>query len=86
VIAPIIVVSSFQLAELIITESSLSFLGLGVQPPTPSWGGMLSQGREYLISAWWLGVFPGLAIILTVLGINLFGDALRDAMDPRLKV
>jgi peptide/nickel transport system permease protein len=86
VIAPIIVISSFQLAELIIAESSLSFLGLGVQPPTPSWGGMLSQGREYLTSAWWLGVFPGLAIIVTVLGINLFGDALRDAMDPRLKV
>jgi peptide/nickel transport system permease protein len=86
VIAPIIVISSFQLAELIIAESSLSFLGLGVQPPTPSWGGMLSQGREYLTTAWWLGVFPGLAIILTVLGINLFGDALRDAMDPRLKV
>jgi len=86
VIAPIIVISSFQLAELIIAESSLSFLGLGVQPPTPSWGGMLSQGREYLTSAWWLGVFPGLAIILTVLGVNLFGDALRDAMDPRLKV
>ena len=86
VMAPIIVISSFQLAELIIAESSLSFLGLGVQPPTPSWGGMLSQGREYLTSAWWLGVFPGLAIILTVLGINLFGDALRDAMDPRLKV
>ena len=86
VIAPIIVISSFQLAELIIAESSLSFLGLGVQPPTPSWGGMLSQGREYLASAWWLGLFPGLAIILTVLGINLFGDALRDAMDPRLRV
>jgi ABC-type dipeptide/oligopeptide/nickel transport system permease subunit len=86
VFAPIIVISSFQLAELIIAESSLSFLGLGVQPPTPSWGGMLSQGREYLTSAWWLGVFPGLAIILTVLGTNLFGDALRDALDPRLKV
>ena len=86
VIAPIIVISSFQLAELIIAESSLSFLGLGVQPPTPSWGGMLSQGREYLTSAWWLGFFPGLAIILTVLGINLFGDALRDALDPRLQV
>jgi len=85
-IAPIIVISSFQMAELIIAESSLSFLGLGVQPPTPSWGGMLSQGREYLTSAWWLGVFPGLAIILTVLGINLFGDALRDALDPRLRL
>ena len=86
VIAPIIVISSFQMAELIIAESSLSFLGLGVQPPTPSWGGMLSQGREYLTSAWWLGLFPGLAIILTVLGINVFGDALRDALDPRLRM
>ena len=84
--APIIVISSFQLAELIIAESSLSFLGLGVQPPTPSWGAMLSQGREYLTSAWWLAVFPGLAIIITVLGTNLFGDALRDALDPRLKL
>jgi peptide/nickel transport system permease protein len=85
VIAPALVVSSFQLAELIIVESSLGFLGLGVQPPTPSWGSMLSQGREYLGSAWWLVTFPGLAIILTVLGANLFGDALRDALDPRLR-
>ena len=85
VLAPALVVSSFQLAELIIVESSLGFLGLGVQPPTPSWGSMLSQGREYLGSAWWLVTFPGLAIILTVLGANLFGDALRDALDPRLR-
>jgi ABC-type dipeptide/oligopeptide/nickel transport system permease subunit len=85
VIAPALVVSSFQLAELIIVESSLGFLGLGVQPPTPSWGSMLSQGREYLGSAWWLVTFPGLAIIVTVLGANLFGDALRDALDPRLR-
>ena len=85
VIAPALVVSSFQLAELIIVESSLGFLGLGVQPPTPSWGSMLSQGREYLGSAWWLVTFPGLAIILTVLGANLFGDALRDTLDPRLR-
>ena len=86
VLTPVIVISSFQFAELIIAESSLSFLGLGVQPPTPSWGAMLSQGREYLTTAWWLGVFPGLAIILTVLGTNLFGDGVRDALDPRLKV
>jgi peptide/nickel transport system permease protein len=86
VLTPVIVISSFQFAELIIAESSLSFLGLGVQPPTPSWGSMLSQGREYLTTAWWLGVFPGLAIILTVLGTNLFGDGIRDALDPRLKV
>ena len=85
VLAPTLVVSSFQLAELIIVESSLSFLGLGVQPPTPSWGSMLSQGREYISTAWWLVTFPGLAIILTVLGANLFGDALRDALDPRLR-
>jgi len=85
VLAPALVVSSFQLAELIIVESSLGFLGLGVQPPTPSWGSMLSQGREYLGSAWWLVAFPGIAIVLTVLGANLFGDALRDALDPRLR-
>jgi peptide/nickel transport system permease protein len=85
VVGPSIVVSSFQLAELIIVESSLSFLGLGVQPPTPSWGGMVSDGREYVSSAWWLSAFPGLAIVLTVLGANLFGDALRRALDPRLR-
>jgi peptide/nickel transport system permease protein len=79
------VVSTFQLAELIIVESSLSFLGLGVQPPLPSWGSMLSQGREYISSAWWLVTFPGLAIIISVLGANLFGDAVRDLMDPRLR-
>jgi ABC-type dipeptide/oligopeptide/nickel transport system permease subunit len=86
VIAPVIVISTFQLAELIIVESSLSFLGLGIQPPMPSWGSMLSQGREYANTAWWLAVFPGLAIMLTVLGANLFGDGVRDALDPRLKV
>ena len=85
VLASALVVSSFQLAELIIVESSLSFLGLGVQPPLPSWGSMLSQGREYISSAWWLVFFPGFAIIVTVLGANLFGDAVRDVMDPRLR-
>ena len=85
VVGPSIVVSSFQLTELIIVESSLSFLGLGVQPPTPSWGGMVSEGREYVGSAWWLSAFPGLAIIVTVLGGNLFGDALRRSLDPRLR-
>jgi peptide/nickel transport system permease protein len=85
VLASALVVSSFQLAELIIVESSLSFLGLGVQPPLPSWGGMLSQGREYISSAWWLVFFPGFAIILTVLGANLFGDTVRDVLDPRLR-
>ena len=85
VVGPSIVVSSFQLAELIIVESSLSFLGLGVQPPTPSWGGMVSEGREYVGSAWWLSALPGLVIVVTVLGANLFGDALRRSLDPRLR-
>jgi peptide/nickel transport system permease protein/dipeptide transport system permease protein len=85
VVGPSIVVSSFQLAELIIVESSLSFLGLGVQPPTPSWGSMVSEGRAYISSAWWLSAFPGLAIVLAVLGANLTGDALRRALDPRLR-
>jgi ABC-type dipeptide/oligopeptide/nickel transport system permease subunit len=85
VAAPAIVVSTLQLAELIIVESSLSFLGLGVQPPIPSWGTMVSQGREYISTAWWLVTLPGLAIVLTVLGTNLFGDALRDVLDPRSK-
>ncbi len=81
VLAPALVVSSFQLAELIIVESSLGFLGLGVQPPTPSWGSMLSQGREYIATAWWLVTFPGLAIIATVLGANLLRR--RPARRPR---
>ena len=85
VVGPSIVVSSFQLAELIIVESSLSFLGLGVQPPTPSWGGMVSEGRAYVGTAWSLSAIPGLAIVVTVLGANLFGDALRRSLDPRLR-
>jgi len=85
VVGPAIVVSTFQLAELIIVESSLSFLGLGVQPPTPSWGGMISEGREYVGTAWWLSAIPGLAIVVTVLGANLFGDSLRRSLDPRLR-
>ena len=71
---------------MIIYESALSFLGLGVQPPTPTWGWMLSDGRNYVATAWWLATFPGLAIMLTVLAVNLLGDWLRDTLDPRLKV
>jgi peptide/nickel transport system permease protein len=74
------------MARVIVIESALSFLGLGVQPPTPTWGGMLADGRVYLSTAWWLVTFPGLAILVTVLGINLFGDGLRDTLDPRLKL
>lgn len=84
--ATVIVITSFQFSAMIIAESSLSFLGLGVQPPTPSWGSMLSQGREYLTTAWWLGALPGVAIMLTVMGTNLLGDGLRDALDTRLSV
>lgn len=81
----VVIVSTFQLAELIILEASLSFLGLGVQQPTPSWGSMLSDGRQYMTTAWWLAAFPGLAIVWTVLGANVLGDALRDWLDPRTK-
>jgi len=83
---PIIVVATLELAFMIIYESALSFLGLGVQPPTPTWGWMLSDGRNYVATAWWLATFPGLAIMLTVLAVNLLGDWLRDTLDPRLKV
>lgn len=83
-ITPIIVQATMDLGGMIIAEASLSFLGLGPQPPTPSWGKMLSTGRSYITSAWWLAVFPGVAIFLTVMGFNLLGDALRDALDPRM--
>jgi len=85
-ISPIVVIATLQIAQVIILESFLSFLGLGVQPPTPTWGGMLADGRVYLSTAWWLATFPGLAIFITVLGINLLGDGLRDTLDPRLNV
>ena len=83
---PWLVVATLDMARVIVIESALSFLGLGVQPPTPTWGGMLADGRVYLSTAWWLATFPGLAILITVLGINLFGDGLRDTLDPRLKL
>jgi peptide/nickel transport system permease protein len=72
-------------AGAILTESALSFLGIGVQPPTPSWGNILTVGRNYIEFAWWLSLFPGLAILVTVLGYNLLGEGIRDAADPRLK-
>ena len=73
------------MASSIISEASLSFLGLGVPPEIPTWGTMLADGRIYISTAWWLALFPGLAIFVTVLGINLLGDALREVLDPRLK-
>lgn len=79
------VIGTFAMASAIISEASLSFLGLGVPPEIPTWGTMLADGRIYISTAWWLALFPGLCIFLTVLGINLLGDALRDILDPRLK-
>lgn len=86
VLTPVIVIATLEVARMIILESALSFLGLGVQPPTPTWGGMLADGRAYLSTAWWQATFPGLSIMLTVLGINLLGDWLRDILDPRLQL
>jgi peptide/nickel transport system permease protein len=81
----IVVLASVEVARMIIVESFLSYLGLGVPPPAPSWGGMLSEGQLYVLTKWWLATFPGLAILVTVLGVNLIGDALRDLLDPTLK-
>jgi peptide/nickel transport system permease protein len=83
--APIIVVATLGIGNTILTEAALSFLGLGVQPPTASWGSMVSDGKDALINAWWIATFPGLAIVLTVVCFNLLGDAARDALDPRLR-
>lgn len=80
-----IVVATIYLGRMIIIESSFSFLGMGVPPPTPTWGGMLSDGRGFLDTSWWLTLFPGIALTLTVLGVNLLGDWLRDVLDPRMK-
>lgn len=80
-----LVIGTFAMASSIISEASLSFLGLGVPPEIPTWGTMLADGRIYISTAWWLALFPGLSIFVTVLGINLLGDALRDVLDPRLK-
>ena len=84
-LAPIIVQTSVSLAFAILSEAALSFLGLGTQPPNPSWGRMLAEGRGFIQQAWWIAVFPGLAIFFTVLSFNVLGDALRDALDPRQK-
>jgi peptide/nickel transport system permease protein len=86
VVAPIIVVATLGVGSAILVAATLSFLGLGSQPPTPEWGRMLSEGRQYLREQWWIATFPGLAIMLTVLALNMLGDGLRDALDPRLKV
>lgn len=81
--APVFVQATFHVATAIIFEASLSFLGLGVQPPTPTWGVMIANGRNYLPQQWWISTFPGIAILVTVLSLNLLGDGLRDEFDPR---
>lgn len=85
VISPILVSATLGVGDAILTESGLSFLGLGVQPPASSWGQMLTAGKEYIYFAWWLSLFPGLAILFTVLSFNLLGEGLRDRLDPRTR-
>ncbi len=84
-ITPVLVSATLSIGGAILTETSLSFLGLGVQPPNPSWGNILSDGQQFIQTAWWLSTFPGIAIFLAVLGYNLMGEGLRDALDPKLK-
>ncbi len=85
VVSSLVVLLSFDVARIILAESALSFLGLGVPPPTPSWGGMLSEGREYIEDAWWIAAFPGLAIMVVTVGVSFLGDGLRDLLDPRFE-
>ena len=84
-LAPVIVAATLGIGNTIVLEAGLSFLSLGVQPPTPSWGTMVADGRDHLLGGWWLATFPGLAIVFTVLAFNLVGDGLRDALDPRMR-
>jgi len=83
--APVLVAATLGVAAAVLIESSLSFLGIGVQPPDPSWGNMLTEGKDNIEIAWWLSLFPGLAILITVMGYNLLGEAIRDSLDPRLR-
>lgn len=86
IITPLIVIGTLQVARFIVAEASISFLGFGVQPPTPAWGSMISEGAKYIFTAWWLITLPGLALALVALAVNLAGDWLRDVLDPRLRV
>ncbi len=81
----VLVLFTLTLVRVILAEASLSFLGLGIMPPSPSWGGMLAEGRQYLATAWWVGTFPGLLLMATIVSINLIGDSLRDVLDPRIQ-
>jgi len=85
IVNTLVVLLSLQVGWVIIVEASLSFLGAGIPPPTPTWGSMIAEGRDYIATAWWVSFFPGLAILVTVLSFNLFGDWLRDALDPKLR-
>ncbi len=84
-LAPLVVQATMSFSNAILDVAALGFLGMGAQPPTPEWGTMLASAREFITSAWWIVTFPGLAILITVLAINLIGDGLRDALDPKLK-
>ena len=84
-LSPIIVQVTLRLGDVILTAAGLGFLGLGAQPPTPEWGVMVSDGRNFIMNEWWIAAFPGFAIMIVVLGFNLLGDGVRDIMDPRLR-
>ncbi len=84
-LAPLIVQGTLSFSNAVLDAAALGFLGMGAQPPTPEWGTMLAEAREFILRAWWVVTFPGLAILITVLAINLVGDGLRDALDPKLK-
>jgi peptide/nickel transport system permease protein len=86
ILAPVIVLSTLGLGNALLVGATLSFLGLGARPPSPEWGAMLSQGREFIFGYWWIAMFPGFAILLAVIGANLLGEGLRDLLDPRLRV
>ncbi len=86
VLSPVIVLASLEVGRMIVTEAAISFLGFGIQPPTAAWGNILSEGKDYMTTAWWLTVFPGLAIVVTTLATNIVGDAVRDKLDPKLRL
>jgi len=85
VISPVVIQVSLDMGGIILTAAGLGFIGFGAQPPTPEWGVMIAEGRNYITSQWWLSTFPGIAIALVVLGFNLLGDGIRDVLDPRMR-